>query len=455
MISQEAFEIFYDISDYCCVLSTPQQFESFKKIIEQYSEIVDWDFKGYEPEIMYPIVVTFRVRTFPNEIVYVLFSSKDTESGKQDLDNYQIVEPQKIITWAKQIHDIEKKAREDYNKKNTQKKIKNRIFAKIDDQKKGKELYDLASAAGYEVYPNYYDEDDTRSVEIVKHKGEFTFNFSDANVYQKSEKDDGKLIDIDTIIPIVKKVAEKTASLNKEKPFGNYLFLGNNPFGDDANKWIKKQQRALNKLEPNTPKEKELADILKRWVGTGYSGQKVGPDLYKFKDDIKKFKSIFPSILHTKLKPGTRVYRGVINLTEKTAKLLSTKTTPEDFIKINANGENYLCKKPIKFTSESLVQSWTPDWSVALKFSDEAILMTKLDDSFHMNPEFMNAIFDGEENEVLHFDPDFKNPVYLIVDESGMEKIFGFSGNWKKKKITKTPAVKTKGKINPFSGHIK
>lgn len=188
--------------------------------------------------------------------------------------------------------------------------------------------------------------------------------------------------------------------------FGKIMFGDKNDPPEFA-----KLQKAKPGSEPDTPDEKKLLNLLKRWVGTP---ENVMGDLYKMSDKLKALSKYYPKILKPKTPNGTIVYRGLKSVSPQIdAQIKASK--PEDWIKA---GRLYVLTTPIKYVPRSDIQSWTTNRSTATMFFGESgALMTKQTDEFLLNQDAITVLYPLSEDEVLHFGKDYnQGNVYVILD---------------------------------------
>ena len=104
------------------------------------------------------------------------------------------------------------------------------------------------------------------------------------------------------------------------------------------------------------------------------------------------------------------------------------KNSPDVFVVAN-HGKHFLgpvIAIPYEYKPKSPVQSWSSIETVAETFADgglrKLILITKVDDSFIMNPRASNELSDLRESEMLHFGKDIKT--YLVISSYNVDNIF-------------------------------
>lgn len=77
--------------------------------------------------------------------------------------------------------------------------------------------------------------------------------------------------------------------------------------------------------------------------------------------------------------------------------------------------------KPIPYEPENDIQSWTDSKEIGLEFGRTALLMTKQDDSFIFNHNFIALLSNMNERETLHFGKKYSKPVTLAVEAGSYE----------------------------------
>lgn len=205
--------------------------------------------------------------------------------------------------------------------------------------------------------------------------------------------------------------------------------MGDVAFGESPR--MAKYQNASE--ENNTQAEAELYNLLKRWfegnpgaIGAQgeYSGR-LSQEFEKIKTDLFKLKKKFPKVFDT---PDTYGFRGtsISDSYEYVYELI--KNSPDVFVVAN-HGKHFLgpvIAIPYEYKPKSPVQSWSSIETVAETFADggrrKLILITKVDDSFIMNPRASNELSDLRESEMLHFGKDIKT--YLVISSYNVDNIF-------------------------------
>lgn len=230
-------------------------------------------------------------------------------------------------------------------------------------------------------------------------------------------------------------IREEISKLKSEAQ--NDADFGKVAFG--SNKTVAKMQGS--EPEPDTDEEAELLDAIERWTGITRDSTK----LVKLADKgvLKKAKKKYPKVFAPSQPNGTIMYRGIEHMTGEFLQELMDSTTEKDWVYTPWSGM-YVCKKPVKYTPHSELQSWTYDKKVAKFFAQSGIFITKQDDDFYFNPDALKAISGMKETEVIHFGKTYKNPVYVAVanfkiyfDDAKPEKDWFSSATSVLKKVAK------------------
>ncbi len=204
----------------------------------------------------------------------------------------------------------------------------------------------------------------------------------------------------------------KNILLNEDMPDDVKDAFGNVAFGEDS-EILKLQSK--RKPEEDTYFEWELLKLLRRW--TDGDVHTVVDKLYSHFDLLKKASDYFPKILKPKTPIGTELYRGMGRYSKFHEQLKNAQSSDFEDSRILPGFRLY--KKPITYSPNNVIQSWSSSPMSAREFGANVILNTKQDDSFLFNQALMNALFrDAEEDEVLHFGKEYTKDVYVIISDS-------------------------------------
>jgi hypothetical protein len=204
----------------------------------------------------------------------------------------------------------------------------------------------------------------------------------------------------------------KNILLNEDMPDDVKDAFGDVVFGEDP-EILKLQSK--RKQEEDTFFEWELLKLLKRWTAGGT--HTVVDKLYSHFDLLKKASEYFPKILKPNTPIGTELYRGLGRYSKFHEQLKNAQSSDFEDSPIFTGFRLY--KKPITYSPNNSIQSWSSSPVSAREFGVNVILNTKQDDSFLFNQELMNYLFrDAQEDEVLHFGKEYKNEVYVIISDS-------------------------------------
>lgn len=167
-------------------------------------------------------------------------------------------------------------------------------------------------------------------------------------------------------------------------------------------------------VETNTKSEQYVLELLKRWVIR--STDNIAERLFVNYKLFKRASRLYPNIFAPKTEVGTLLYRGLRKLTPNL--IAKVKTTEDhDWRTVDYSGDTYwIYSKPVEYTPERNVQSWTDVADVSAIFSRDAVLVTRQDNHFLFNKDAIAVIFGADESEVLHFGKKFRNPVYLAIN---------------------------------------
>lgn len=169
--------------------------------------------------------------------------------------------------------------------------------------------------------------------------------------------------------------------------------------------------------EKDTKTEAEIVEILADWIVTVEMNSSAAKNLYKHFELFKDAKEKYPKIFKPSTKDGTTLYRGLTNMPSKIKDLFKKGTLKTDWKKETIGTRTYMVlNKPVQYTPENLIQSWTHSKEVALDFADSCLLTTKQDENFLFNHKFIALLADMDEKEVLHFGKTYSNPITIAVE---------------------------------------
>lgn len=177
--------------------------------------------------------------------------------------------------------------------------------------------------------------------------------------------------------------------------------------------------------EPNTEFEDKLMDVFRRWYHDASS--MAASQINGVFDLLKKARLKWPSMFKPHVNDGVPLFRGMSNIPSGVVNVLK-KAPMDDFKRVDfvslgygAGLSYYVYKTPIKYKPKMDAQSWTDNVHVALKFSRDSILVTKCNTEFIMNNKF-SKIWGFDEDEIIHVGKDYKEKVYLAVNENFFKK---------------------------------
>ena len=196
--------------------------------------------------------------------------------------------------------------------------------------------------------------------------------------------------------------------------------LGNVAFGENPK--AAKFQNA--ETETNTTAEQELYKLLQKWFAGPVSGTqgnftgRISNELTDLRSDLFKLKQEFPNVFD--VPDNIKIaYRGS-NIDNETRHIYDYLTNNSTVYIVNRHGRHYgepVIVVPYIYAPSSNVQSGTSEQTVAETIAPTGIfklvLVTKVDDSFLMNPAFSNVISNLRESEMLHFGKNIKT--YLSI----------------------------------------
>ena len=187
-----------------------------------------------------------------------------------------------------------------------------------------------------------------------------------------------------------------------EGEYGNILFGDK----DDPAKFAK-MQGAKPGSEPDSPEEKKLLLLLKKWtVNPAHSIQ----DLYKIREKLKSLANEYPKILKPSTPNGTVIYRGLTSTNPQIESQVKA-SNPEDWIKA---GRLYILKTPIKYIPRSDIQSWSTRMETGMySFGQGGMLISKQNEEYMMNQEALSILYPLSEDEILHFGKNYDQNVYF------------------------------------------
>ena len=194
---------------------------------------------------------------------------------------------------------------------------------------------------------------------------------------------------------LLRKFGEKNPMIY-EGMYGNYLFGDKNT--GVAVGWYK------NEMEPDTPAEKRLFNILKKYADSEYQTYSV-ITLDDFVPIFKKLKKQYPEIVDPKLSSDTYIYRG-------------TSLPKEQIDKLNAEIKDTIYYKQgyiipnQTYESKRKVQSWSTNYFIASGFAFKStekrggvpvIMRAKVSDAdLYFNSKFMDKLSTQVEDETFN-----------------------------------------------------
>ena len=207
--------------------------------------------------------------------------------------------------------------------------------------------------------------------------------------------------------------------------FGKYAFADNN---NRVNKVARKLQNT-KEYEKDTPLEDKVYDLLLEWTQTSRNAK----DVYAAKKYFEQAKSQYPEIFSPQSK-GI-IYRGLSAGLGDISFPKKVDFNDLEKVKVSKNESFYLYKKPIRYTPRANTESWTTNINVAKEFSGKngIILISKIDDSYYMNPKIMNEIYGMKaEDEVIKLGKDFVKNVFVMFGDLDEVKEYLNTENLKK-----------------------
>jgi len=202
--------------------------------------------------------------------------------------------------------------------------------------------------------------------------------------------------------------------LVENKLTNNSRALSEGMFGDvafadkeDPPRYAKAQGKEPGS-EPNTDNEQEFIEELEDWLT---SPMEADEDVIaKYGRMMPQLKQQYPEIFLPSEQNGTLIYRGLADINDNLQNQIE-KTTAKDYIPVEG-GTFYLLKKPVSYTSRTEIQSYTYSLETSKRFGkNTAILVTKQDDTFFMNP----PVYNPSEEELLHIGQESKQVFYLLL----------------------------------------
>ena len=177
-----------------------------------------------------------------------------------------------------------------------------------------------------------------------------------------------------------------------------------------------------NEVEPDTEKESEYFNQIKYYIRDtlSYLENSIGDTSFFNEIDIDEAKELYPNIFGIDNLLGEFAYRGTV-LRDPIASLLLEHIDLGEEIQLpkdSMDKKTYLLFNDIPYKSKKDIQSWTTEFSIAEFFaggnwdkeqhyidkelnSIPCILRLKIDNSFFMNPNFMNKF----RAELSHKEP--------------------------------------------------
>jgi len=191
-----------------------------------------------------------------------------------------------------------------------------------------------------------------------------------------------------------------------EKIFGNFAFADEfNPINKTA-----RLLQGTKEFEPDTKLEDKIFEMLTTWTQNPSNAQNI----YIKRDILQQAKKDYPKVFAPNFKG--LVYRGLSASFEELD--FPKNLILRDFEKISVSRDNnyFLYKKPIQYKPKKNVESWTTDIKTAISFGGNVVLISKVDDSFYMNPDVMNEIYYGaDEDETIKIGKEFTKNVFVMV----------------------------------------
>ena len=194
--------------------------------------------------------------------------------------------------------------------------------------------------------------------------------------------------------------------------------------------------------EPQTATEYKILKAISEWLEGFRDGMnRSAKVLMKYQKLLQSAKTKFPEVFKPIASNGTTLYRGVAagigsndanNWLEKVTNTKKSSWTP-----IQLFGTTYYkTKNSVNYSPTTALQSWTAKESVVknfagfntakLKDEGEIFLMSKLNDDYIFNEQFLNAALKAaavyltkqEESEVIHFGNTYSSPVYIVINKA-------------------------------------
>lgn len=210
-----------------------------------------------------------------------------------------------------------------------------------------------------------------------------------------------------------------------EDNFGKVAF-GEDPRIAKMQGIVVTQMKDFMSGEKNTPYERELLRILQLWVRQSDDG--IANVLYRKLPVLKKAARIFPRVLLPETPNGTLVYRGLERPNQKLLDMIdNSKKEDWEMGEIVGRYTMFRYVRPISYTPNRLIQSWSSDPKKVTKFFGPrgVMLSTKQTDEFLFNQNLMKYVFNksnrfsagDDEKEILHFGKNFKEDIYLSITD--------------------------------------
>jgi hypothetical protein len=206
--------------------------------------------------------------------------------------------------------------------------------------------------------------------------------------------------------------------------------MGDVAFGDRDD--LAKFQNAPT--EDNTFAEDGLKKLLIKWFGgtpgavgsQGSWSSLIGTKLDDLKSDLFKLKKQFPKVFDT---GNTKfAFRGTNIPNLYTDVYNYIKAAEQIYIVENHDqlSSDPVIVIPYSYKPKSPVQSWSAKETIAKTFSDPGlrnlILISKVDNTFLMNPEASNLLSGLRESEMLHFGKDIN--AFLVIGSVNADNTF-------------------------------
>lgn len=184
------------------------------------------------------------------------------------------------------------------------------------------------------------------------------------------------------------------------------------------------------KEEENTEEENDLLLALIKWLHMPRRdhARELGDMMKKL---VIPLASKYPKIFKPRTENGTYQFRGTalskneyLKLLTDLIKRLGSEEAIDALPVIEHDTLSFIEVGGIQYQPRSIIQSWSSRAGIALRFAKDngsqdnnrsVILRTKQDDSFYFNQDAIKILFDGDEDESIHFGKSYKNNVTLLL----------------------------------------